>query len=97
MNLITCKIDVSKIIKSALFKGQSGTYLDITLMPNRDGKSKYGDDYFIIQDIGKEARERGERGPIIGNAKIKEPKSQAQSRGAEKPAPAQYVEDDPPF
>lgn len=65
---IRVKIDVTKIDKSALFKGAKGTYLDVTLWPTPD--SQYGDDYRATQDIGKERREQGEKGPIIGNAKL---------------------------
>jgi hypothetical protein len=61
------KIDVKKIDKSALFEGKSGTYLDVTLFENKDGPGKYGDDGFIVQEISKERREAGEKGPIIGN------------------------------
>lgn len=63
------KIDVSKIDKNSLFKGEKGTYLDVTLMDNRDGQDQYGNDGFVVQDIGKARREAGERGPIIGNWK----------------------------
>lgn len=65
---IRVKLDVTKIDKSALFKGAKGTYLDVTLWPTPD--SQYGDDYRATQDIGKERREAGEKGPILGNAKI---------------------------
>ena len=63
------KIDVSKIDESALFKGAKGTYLDLSLLDNRDGTDEWGNDGFIVQDIGKERREAGEKGPIIGNWK----------------------------
>lgn len=63
--MITAKIDVTKIRKELLFKGKKGTYLDIAII---DRPSEYGDGY-IVQDIGKERREAGERGPIIGNWK----------------------------
>jgi len=68
--IIRQKIDVTKIDKKALFKGSKGTYLDITLLENREGTDQYGNDFMVVQDIGKEARERGERGPILGNAKF---------------------------
>jgi hypothetical protein len=75
------KIDVSKIDKRYLFKGSKGTYLDVTLMENKDGPDQYGNDGFIVQDIGKEAREAGEKGNIIGNWR------HLQKRTAEKPEP----------
>lgn len=63
------KIDVSKIDKTALYKGSKGTYLDVTLMDNRDGVDQYGNDGFIVQDIGMQRRQAGEKGAILGNWK----------------------------
>lgn len=65
MKGIKIKIDVSKIDKTALFKGQKGTYLDAVLWPTPN--NQYGDDWLIVQDLGKDRRE--EKGAIIGNAK----------------------------
>jgi hypothetical protein len=67
--MIRVKIDVSKIDKSALHKGAKGTYCDITLMDNRDGRDKFDNDGFVVQDLGKDRRLAGERGPILGNWK----------------------------
>ena len=63
------KIDVTKIDKTALYKGEKGTYHDVTLMDNREGPDQYGNDGFVVQDIGRERREAGEKGPILGNWK----------------------------
>ncbi len=65
--MIRLKIDVTKIDKSLLFKGEKGTYCDVTLMDNKDGPDQYGQDGFAVQDVGKARREAGEKGPIIGN------------------------------
>lgn len=65
---ITGKINITKLDQTALFKGQAGEYLDFALWPSKN--SQYGDDYYITQSISKERRAKGERGPIIGNAKI---------------------------
>ena len=67
--MITCKINVTRIDKQYLFEGKTGKYLDIALMTNKDGPDQYGNDGFIIQDIPKEKRDAGEKGPIIGNWK----------------------------
>jgi len=67
--MIRVKIDAQKILKEHLFKGAKGTYLDLTLMDNKEGRDTYGNDGFVVQDIGKEARERGEKGPILENWK----------------------------
>jgi hypothetical protein len=85
MAIIRIKLDVSKVRKDALFKGKSGTYLDVTLLENRGGTDQYGNDFLCVQDLGKEARERGEKGPILGNAKFVGQKSQ----GGAQQAPAQ--------
>jgi hypothetical protein len=67
--MIRVKLDVTKIDKSALHKGAKGTYCDITLMDNRDGRDKFDNDGFVVQDLGKDRRLAGERGPILGNWK----------------------------
>jgi hypothetical protein len=51
--LITAKIDVTKIVKSLLFKGQKGTYLDLIIWVN-DTPDKYGNDISIQQRTGKD-------------------------------------------
>lgn len=93
---IRVKIDVTKIDKSALFKGAKGTYLDVTLWPTPD--SQYGDYYRATQDIGKERREQGEKGPIIGNAKLMPSQNSGGQRTAaplpHRPAPVVAEADD---
>ena len=44
--MITCKIDVTKIEKERLFKGEKGTYLDIVLIESPN--NQYGDDYKVV-------------------------------------------------
>ena len=65
--MIRVKIDVTKIDKERLFRGQKGIYCDITLIETPN--DQYGNDYVAVQDLGKEAREAGEKGAILGNAK----------------------------
>tara|TARA_R110000868_G_C10621760_1_gene742366 strand:- start:151 stop:465 length:315 start_codon:yes stop_codon:yes gene_type:complete len=67
---ITLKIDVSKIDKAHLFKGAKGTYLDVAIWPNKEGAGQYGDTHYAVQQVTKELRESGVRGPIIGNATV---------------------------
>ena len=96
--MITAKLDVLKIDKSALFKGEKGTYLDITLIENRDGVSQYGDHGMIVQDIGKDRRLAGEKGPILGNYRIIETQPATQSRQAPASSqPSGEEEQDIPF
>ena len=68
--MIKAKIDVKKISKPDMFVGQKGTYLDLCLLENRDGTDQYGNDGMVIQEISKEARESGPKGPIIGNYRV---------------------------
>lgn len=63
------KLNLSRIDKTALFKGENGTYGDFTIMLN-DTVDKYGNHGFVTQDLGKERRAKGERGPILGNGKM---------------------------
>jgi len=91
------KIDVSKIDKTALYKGSKGTYLDVTLMDNRDGVDQYGNDGFIVQDIGKERREAGEKGAILGNWKHIVQGTQAHSSKAPVALAETDDDDDIPF
>lgn len=64
--MISARIDVNKITKSKLYKGEKGTYLDVVLVPTPN--SKYGD-YMVVESISKQEREAGEKGVILGNAK----------------------------
>ncbi len=60
------KIDVTKIDKTHLFKGQKGTYLDATIFVDLDQQDQYGNNGMITQswkDAGKET-------PILGNGAI---------------------------
>lgn len=91
------KINVLHILKQYLFEGRSGKYLDITGFINKDGKGKYGDDGFIVQEIGKEAREKGEKGPIIGNWRWHEKKDAPAKTAAPADKPAADDSDDVPF
>lgn len=67
--MIRVNIDVTKLDKSAFHPGKKGTYADITLMTNKGGRDQYGNDGFVVQDLGKERREAGEKGAILGNWK----------------------------
>lgn len=82
--MIRCKINVKKIDKARLFVGEKGTYLDVTLMDNKGGRDEYGNDGFIVQDVGKEARESGVKGEILGNWKHIDAKPKAQQDAAPK-------------
>lgn len=74
------KIDVTKIDRSAIFEGRKGKYIDIIIWENKDGRDQYGNDGSIQQDIGKERRQAGEKGPYIGSWKDTEQSETYQPR-----------------
>jgi len=83
METFSIKINMEQIDDSALFKGKKGTYLTLTVWPNKEGRNQYGDDAIVKQDLGKDRRD--EKPEIIGNARIIE------RRNAPRPAsPANY-------
>lgn len=67
---VRLKIDVTNIDKARLFKGQKGTYLDATAFIDLDEKGQYGDNGMVTQDVSKEEREAGTKGPILGNVTV---------------------------
>ena len=81
---ITLRIDVTKIDKAHLFKGKSGTYLNVVIWPNKDGTDQYENTHYAVQEISREARESGQKGAIIGNAKV--PQESAPSKPAQRPS-----------
>ena len=96
--MIAINIDVKKIDKAALFTGKKGTYLNMTLMENREGVDQYGNEGFIVQDIGMARRQAGERGAILGNWKTVKPAQAPQAPQAPAPrAPQADDEDDESF
>jgi hypothetical protein len=98
--MIVLKIDVTKIDKNHIFVGKSGKYIDCILNENKDGVDQYGNIGFIAQSVSKEAKAKGDRGPIIGNYKeivtVPRAPKQTESKPSTKPnTPA--AEDDCPF
>ena len=89
MEAFSIKIDVTKIDKAALYKGAKGTYLTLTVWPNKEGRNQYGDDAIVKQDLGKDRRD--EKPEIIGNARIIERRNAPQSKPQELPAKAKTI------
>lgn len=71
--IIQLKIDVNKIDKKRLYKGEKGTYLTAALLLNEES-DEYGNNGMIVEQITKEERQSGHKGTIIGNAKIMQKK-----------------------
>jgi hypothetical protein len=63
---ISLTVLVTKLDKSRFYKGEKGLYANLVLWPCEEGSesSEYGD--YIVKQKG----ERGDRMPILGNAKI---------------------------
>ena len=67
---VSLKIDVSKIDKNRLFKGQKGVYLDATVFIDTAQLDQYGNSGMITQDVKKEEKDQGIKGNILGNCKV---------------------------
>jgi hypothetical protein len=57
------------IVKSGLFEGKAGLYLDVDMRENRDGVNEHGNSHMLVISPTKEQRESKEKTPILGNAK----------------------------
>lgn len=62
--LISLSIDVNKITKEKLYKGQKGTYLNLTIALN-DEKDQYGNDVSCWEKC-----EKDEQKNFLGNGKV---------------------------
>ena len=94
---INVRIDVNKIDKEKLYKGEKGTYLDLTTWVDTENKDQYDNNGFISQSTTKEEREAGVQTPILGNVNIF-----YKDYSGEAPAPAEApkqeaLEEDVPF
>ena len=79
MNIINLSIDVKKLDKRFFIQGKTkddGTtplYVNLSLIPNKDGTDQYGNCCFVVQGTDKATRESmqasGQRMPILGNGK----------------------------
>ena len=99
--LISASIDVTKISKDKLVKGEKGTYLNITISIN-DEIDQYGNQAGIYESQTKEEREAKEKKNYLGNGKIawsSDGGSTAKKSPSPAPAPTAKVEEgeDLPF
>ena len=68
--MIKLQVNLGKVDKELIYVGKTGTkYLNMFLRENRGGRDQYDNDGMIIQEVSKEQREAGVKGPIIGNYK----------------------------
>ena len=98
---VRIKLDVSKIEKARLFKGAKGTYLDATVFIDIDQKDQYENNGMITQDVKKEEKDAGVKGPILGNVQVfwkdDSAPQQAPQQQAAIPAGDADFDDDIPF
>ena len=97
--LISASIDVTKISKDKLVKGEKGTYLNITISIN-DEIDQYGNQAGIYESQSKEEREAKEKKNYLGNGKIAwSSEGGSTAKKAPTPTPAAKVEEgeDLPF
>ena len=66
--IIRIKIDVTKLDKTAFFKGAKGTYAELTYFYNDDPNLQFGKNGGVKQDLGKDRRD--EEAPFIGDGTI---------------------------
>ena len=94
---ISGNINVSKIDKTKLIKGEKGMYLNITTFVNLDEKDEYDNNGMITQSITKEEKEAGGKGAILGNTRVfYTGESQGASSGSV-PKAKEAVAEDIPF
>ena len=98
---ISLNLDVTKIDKARLYKGEKGTYLNVTTFVDLDEADQYGNHGMITQDVSKEEREQKVQGAILGNVKVfwkgEGQQSNAPPANASQAAPSADFSDDIPF
>ena len=94
---LSVKIDVSKIDKSRLFKGEKGTYLDLTTFFDTAEQDQYENNGFISQSTTAEEREQGVQTPILGNVKVFFTDGDATPAKAKGKAKQEAFDEDIPF
>ena len=67
---LNIQINVNKIDKERMFKGDKGTYLNLTTFVDTTAKNKYDANGFISQTTTKEEREQKLQTPILGNVNV---------------------------
>ena len=90
-DIINATIKVDQIDKSLLYQGRQAKYLDLVLIPTPD--NQYGNTHMVVQGVSKEKREAGEKGPIVGNAKILKRKQSPAQQPAKKQDPLPLADD----
>jgi hypothetical protein len=101
MGPILIKIELSKLDKDLFFKGAKGTYADLVLWPDEEGK--YDKDFSLQQSCTKEQRAAGKKGPYCGNGLFMNKSERGQNKkvgagtASDAAAPTEKTDDDCPF
>ena len=64
---MTVKVNMDKLDDAHIVKGARGRWLDLILIPTPN--NAYGYDNMVVQAVTKKAREKGQRGAIVGNTR----------------------------
>ncbi len=91
---LSVRIDVSKIDKTRLYKGEKGTYLDLTTFIDTEAKDKYDNNGFISQSVTKDERQANVQTPILGNVKVFYQEGQSSQPAASNSGPDYGYDDD---
>jgi hypothetical protein len=87
MAVINLKINIDLIEQARLYPGTKGRYLDAVLFLN-DQPDQFGNHGMIVQQVSKEEKEAGVRGPILGNCKLMGQKTNTEAAPPPKPLQA---------
>jgi hypothetical protein len=87
---VSLKINLSAIEASRVFKGAKGDYLDCTVFIELDQLDQYGNSGMITQNVSKEEKDQGVKGPILGNCKVFWGEGIQAPQQAQQPAPQGY-------
>ena len=79
--VLTLKVNLDKIDLEQTVKGKLGRWCDMVLIETPD--RRFGNDFMIVQDLGKESRGAGERGNILGNGVVFKARAKNQERELE--------------
>lgn len=90
--IINASIDVTKIPKEALIKGEKGTYANVTVFINDE--TRFGNNASIAMSQSKEQREAGEQKTYLGNGRVVYTEGEVRVAEREDAAPAKKVAED---
>ena len=96
MPIINAKIDVTKLTKSKLYKGEKGTYANIVIADLKGGEDDYGNTHTVFEAQSKEEREAGAERVYLGSGKMFTFNGNANAKSESEPELV-GIDDDIPF